>query len=259
MTAEPQFIDSGGKRLESRAIGDVAGAGPVLVFLHEALGSVSLWRDVPDRLAAMTRLPAFVYSRAGYGRSDPVDLPRPTHFHEIEAWDVLPEVLDAAGIERAVMIGHSDGGTIALMAAERDRRVRAVVTMAGHVMNEDVTRRGIADFTKTWATTDIRAKLERHHGANVDIAYRAWSETWLHDDFRDWNVEAGLPAVTCPVLIVQGENDAYGTMAQVEAIRAGVSGPSQVLIIPGCGHIPHFEAPDALFSRINQFIAELRL
>ena len=260
MTPGPQFITACGRRLEYAWWGGPpASGGTALVFLHEGLGCVDMWRGVPETLARLTGLPAFAYSRAGYGRSDGITLPRGADYHAPEAYDVLPAVLDAAGIGAAVMIGHSDGGTIALMAAGRDPRIRGVVTMAAHVFNEDVTIQGIREARKAWRETDLRDRLRRHHGDNVDGAFLGWNDTWLADDFRAWNVESCLPAVTCPVLVVQGVDDQYGTAAQVRAIAAGVAGPAREVILADCGHSPHLEAPDALFPILNEFVAGLAL
>jgi len=256
-TVPPDFMTIGGCRLEYAWYGDAGAKGPALVFLHEGLGSVGLWRDAPETLARLTGRRAFAYSRAGYGRSDPAPLPRPATYHEPEAFDVLPAVLDAAGIRAAILIGHSDGGTIALLAAGRDTRIKGVVTMAAHVFNEEVTLQGIRDARRAWDETGLRDKLARYHGANVDIAFHGWNDTWQRPDFRDWNVERHLSAVTSPVLVVQGLDDQYGTEAQVDAIAAGVSGRAETLLIPGCGHAPHQEAPRTLFPEIARFVAGL--
>ena len=258
MTETIQYLHAAGRRLEYAWWGGPpAPGGTALVFLHEGLGCVDMWRGVPEILANMTGLPALAYSRAGYGRSDGITLPRPVDYHTVEAHEVLPAVLDAAGIDRAVLIGHSDGGTIALMAAGRDPRVRGVVTMAAHVFNEDVTIQGVLEARKAWDETDLRDRLRRYHGGNVDTAFFGWNDTWLTPEFRNWNVEDCLPAVTCPVLVVQGADDRYGTGAQVRAIASQVSGPARELILAGCGHSPHLEAPDALFSAIAGFVAGL--
>ena len=257
---QTDFLTIGGKRLEYAWWGTLpAGKGSALVFLHEGLGCVDMWRDVPETLGRMTGLPALAYSRFGYGRSDGIELPRPTDYHLPEARDVLPAVLDAAEITQAVLIGHSDGGTIALMAAGFDARIKGIVTMAAHVFNEDVTIQGIRDARKAWQETDLRDKLRRYHGDNVDTAFFGWNDTWLTDEFRHWNVEHCLAGVTCPVLVVQGADDQYGTERQVQAIARGVSGRAEALILPKCGHSPHLEAPESLFPAINQFIAGLGL
>lgn len=255
------YLRAVGRRLECAWFGNdgpvATSDKPVLVFLHEGLGCVEMWRDVPERLSRLTGLPALAYSRAGYGRSDGCDWPRSIDYHAVEAFDVLPAVLDAAGIGRAVPIGHSDGGTIALQAAGRDPRIVGVITMAAHVFNEEVTIQGIREARRAWEATDLRAKLRRYHGDNVDAAFHGWNDTWLTEAFRDWNVEADLPAVTCPVLVAQGADDHYGTEAQVRAIAAGVSGPARELVLPDCGHSPHLEAPEVLFPEIAAFVAEL--
>ncbi|MAY68203.1 MAG: alpha/beta hydrolase [Rhodospirillaceae bacterium] len=258
MTDKIPYLTAAGRRLEYAWWGEPPVAErPALVFLHEGLGCVDMWRDVPETLAGLTGLPAFAYSRAGYGRSEGIPLPRPADYHAPEAYDVLPAVLDAAGIGRAVLIGHSDGGTIALMAAGRDPRIHGVVTMAAHVFNEDVTIRGIRAARKAWRETALRDRLRRYHGDNVEAAFFGWNDTWLTDAFRTWNVTDCLPSVTCPVLVVQGADDQYGTAAQVHAIASGVSGPARDLILPGCGHSPHLEAPDSLLPEIARFIAGL--
>jgi len=255
-----QSLHAAGRRLEYAWWGGPpASGGTALVFLHEGLGCVDMWRGVPEILADMTGLPAFAYSRAGYGRSQGISLPRKADYHAPEAYEVLPAVLDAAGIGKAVLIGHSDGGTIALMAAGRDPRIRGVVTMAAHVFNEAVTVRGIREARKAWQETALRDRLRRYHGDNVDAAFFGWNDTWLTEEFRTWNVEACLADVTCPVLVVQGADDQYGTAAQVRAIAAGVAGPARELILADCGHGPHLEAPDALFPVLNDFIAGLAL
>lgn len=254
-----QFIEIDGKRLECAWFGEAPDGGdaaaPVLVFLHDALGCVATWRRVPEELCRRTGLRGFAYSRAGYGRSDAAGLPFPLDYHDREAHDVLPAVLDAAGIGRAVLVGHSDGGTLALMAAAVDQRIEAVVTMAGHVINEDVTIAGVAEAGRAWQTTDMRARLARYHGDNVDIAFRGWRDTWLAEGFRDWDVRPGLAGVACPVLVIQDPGDEYGTVAQVEAIAEGVSGPAEILLLDGCGHFPHLGLPDRVLPAINHFIA----
>jgi pimeloyl-ACP methyl ester carboxylesterase len=260
LSDEIQFIQAAGRRLECAWSGVPTGPdGTALVFLHEGLGCVDMWRGVPDTLSRMTGLPAFSYSRAGYGRSDGITLPRSADYHAPEAYGVLPAVLDAVGIHRAVLIGHSDGGTIALMAAGRDSRIKGVVTMAAHVFNEDVTIQGIRDARRAWDTTDLRDKLRRYHGDNVDAAFFGWNDTWQTAEFRDWNVEHCLADVRCPVLVVQGVDDQYGTASQVRAIASQVSGPARELMLPACGHSPHFEAAEALFPAINEFVAGLGL
>lgn len=228
----------------------------MLVFLHEGLGCVQLWRGFPGAVCRRTGLGAFLYSRAGYGRSSPARLPLPVDYHRIEALEVLPRVLAAAGIDHPVFIGHSDGGTIALIYAGSRAvpRPLAVITMAAHVFNEDVTLRGIEQARAAFMGTDLRTRLSVYHGDNVDGAFWGWCNAWLSDAFRAWNVEDVLPAVTCPVLVIQGEDDHYGTRAQVEAIAGQVAGPAEPVILPGCGHTPHLEQPEPTCAAIASFL-----
>jgi pimeloyl-ACP methyl ester carboxylesterase len=247
------FIDVDGVRLECRRVGVAAPVHdrPTLVFLHEGLGSVALWRDFPDQLAAATGLPAFVYSRQGYGGSAAVALPRPLDYLEREARDVLPKVLDAAGISSAILIGHSDGGTIALLhaAADRSGRVRALAALAPHTFVEDVCVAAIAQARDAYAD-GLRAKLARYHGDNVDGAFHGWCDTWLDPRYRAWDVRPLLPAITQPVLVLQGEDDEYATRAQVDVVAQGVSGPVRAMLLPECRHSPHRDQPQAVVAAI---------
>jgi pimeloyl-ACP methyl ester carboxylesterase len=236
-----------------------------LVFLHEGLGCVDLWRDFPDRLAERTGLGALVYSRPGYGRSDPVKDLLPIDYHLTEALEVLPKVLEAAGVRRAILVGTSDGGTISLVYAGNGRasdvwagRIDAVISMAAHVFNEEVTIQGIQEAKSAYETTNVREKLARYHGDNVDWAFWSWCNVWLSPEFRDWNVERYLPGIAVPVLVLQGADDTYGTLAQVEAIAAQVSGPAETAVIANCGHSPYLEQPehtlDAMAGFIDRFV-----
>lgn len=249
-----------GHRLRFEEIRPSAGMTdrPSLVFLHEGLGSILQWRDVPRRLAAMTGLPALVYERWGYGASDPLTLPRPDDYLEREALAALPELLAACGVHRHVLIGHSDGGTIALLhAAARPAGLLGIVCEAAHVFVEDCTIEGIGRAVEAWRTTDLPRRLARYHGDRVETVFRGWAETWLRPSFRTWRITERLPDVHCPVLVIQGADDAYGTAAQVEAITEGVGGPAESLIVPGCGHAPHLEAPDAVLPAIARFIEQV--
>ena len=247
-------------RLEWRRVSP-AGAShdedrPTLVLLHEGLGCCGLWRTFPSALVRRTGLAAFAYSRAGYGRSSPGLRPLPLDYHSVEALEVLPKVLAAAGIAKPVLIGHSDGGTIALIhAGKAPSPPMAVVTMAAHVFNEDVTLQGIEDARQAFAATDLRQRLCVYHGDNVDQAFWGWCDAWLSPAFRSWNVEAVLSGVSCPVLVIQGEDDHYGTVAQVEAIAGQVSGPAGRLILQDCGHAPHLEQPEKSCTAIAEFLA----
>lgn len=254
-----EFLIVDGVRLECRWVRAGGGGRPVLVFLHEGLGCVSLWRDVPDRIAEASGCDAFVWSRAGYGRSDPCALPRPVRFMHDEGLHTLPRVLESAGIDRAILIGHSDGGSIALIhcGGTPAERIVGLVTLAAHVFNEDLCVRSIEDAREAYATTDLRDRLARHHGDNVDCAFRGWNDVWLHPDFRHWNLEEFLPGITVPALIIQGADDQYGTPSQVAAIARQIGGPAATWMVPGCGHSPHLDAREAVRDRIAGFVREL--
>ncbi|MCP5367693.1 MAG: alpha/beta hydrolase [Hyphomicrobiales bacterium] len=256
-----QFLDVDGTRLEVQWVGRTDADAPVLVFLHEGLGCVEMWKGFPAKVADRTGLPALVFSRRGYGRSDPCDLPRPVDFMHHEGLHVMPRLLDAAGIGRAVLVGHSDGGSIALVHAggARDPRVRAVVTIAAHVFNEEVCVASIRAAREAYATTDLRARLARYHGDNVDCAFRGWNDVWLHPDFWHWNLEEFLPGITVPALVIQGSADEYGTERQVDTIVHGVAGPVVKCMVAGAGHSPHLVKPDATLDAIARFVAELKL
>lgn len=237
---------------------EVAKGSPTLVFLHEGLGSAAQWRDFPAKVAAATGLGAIAYSRVGYGGSDPVTLPRPLDYMEREARTSLPSLLDERGIDAAILVGHSDGGSIAIvhtaLDAARRKRVRAVVLEAPHVFVEDVAVASITEARVAFETGDLRARLARYHGANVDGAFRGWNDAWLDPGFRRWNIERFLPAITAPVLVLQGEDDAYGTRAQVDAIARQVSGHCEVRLLPRCGHAPHRDQEAATLEAIVQFL-----
>jgi pimeloyl-ACP methyl ester carboxylesterase len=242
-----------GHRLEQDRI---EGGAPTLVFLHEGLGSVSSWRDFPRAVAEATGSAALVYSRRGYGRSDPAPRPWPLRFMHHEALVVLPAVLDAAGVEDAVLVGHSDGASIALIyAGAIGLRVRGVVAMAPHVMVEEICVRAIAAIRDEYDTpgSGLRDKLGRHH-ADVDGAFRGWADAWLDPGFRSWDLRGYLPGVRAPVMVIQGEDDAYGTLAQVEEIRRLVPGPVEQVILPACGHAPHRDRRDETLAAIARFV-----
>jgi pimeloyl-ACP methyl ester carboxylesterase len=252
----PGHLQAGGLRLESEWHGPGPEAAPTLVFLHEGLGSVSMWRDFPARLAQATGLGALVYSRAGYGRSDPVPLPRPLRFMDDEALTFLPDVLDAASVRDAILVGHSDGGSIALLHAGSGRgdRVRGLVLEAPHVFCEELSVRSIAAAAKRYREGDLRRALERHHGANVDVAFWGWNRAWLDPRFRDWNIEASLSGVRVPVLLIQGEDDEYGTLRQLDAIEKGCRGPVERLVLEQCGHSPHRDQPERTLEAMATFV-----
>lgn len=250
------FVQAAGHRLRAQRIGAPSDGQPTLVFLHEGLGSIGQWRGVPEDLCRRTGLPGLVYERWGFGRSDRLVLPRPKDYMTREAQEALPEVLDACGIARPVLIGHSDGGSIALLyAAAFPQHAKACISIAAHVFVEDETIAGIRDVVARWEAGDLKERLARYHGENTDTMFQGWAEIWLSPAFRDWNIEACLPRIVCPTLIIQGEKDEHATLAQVEAIAGGIPGPTETYIVPGCGHNPHLEARQAMLERMAAFIA----
>lgn len=237
---------------------DVLPRSPTLVFLHEGLGCISMWRNFPADLCKATGCPGLVYDRWGYGGSDQLTGSRTPQYFNDEALRSLPEVLDRCAATDAILIGHSDGGSIALLyASVYPDKVRGVITEAAHVFVEDVTLNGIREAVESYNTTDLKAKLARYHGDNTDSMFHGWADTWLNPAFRDWNIESYLPGITAPLLVIQGEDDQYGTPAQVDAITTQVSGPVRGWLVPRCGHIPHYDARNAVFDEMKRFIMEI--
>jgi pimeloyl-ACP methyl ester carboxylesterase len=234
-----------------------AAGAPPIVMLHEGLGSVSMWRDFPAKVAGETGCDVIVYSRVGYGRSDPIRAPRSVRFMHDEALARLPTLLDALEVHTPILFGHSDGASIALIHAGSGlSEITAVIALAPHVMVEDISIASIGKAKIAYETTDLRARLARHHD-DVDSAFRGWNDVWLDPQFRTWNIEDYLPAIRCPVLAIQGEDDEYGTMEQVE--RIGGKAPRAMLLkLPHCGHSPHRDQPAAVLDAIGAFVARLR-
>jgi pimeloyl-ACP methyl ester carboxylesterase len=230
---------------------EIAGTEPALVFLHEGLGSVALWRDFPARLAEATGRRALIYSRAGHGRSDLPEGDRTPRFMHDEALGVLPELLRVAGIERPVLVGHSDGGSISLIYASR-HPVSGLILLAPHVFVEDVTVASIEEARETFAATDLGARMGRYH-RDAERTFRLWNDIWLAPEFRAWNIEDVLADVTAPTLLIQGEHDQYGTLAQIEAIERGVRGPVRRVVLDA-RHAPHLEAPAATLQAAAEFL-----
>ena len=229
-----------------------------LVFLHEGLGSIAQWRDFPACLSIMTGLPALVYERWGYGSSDALNTTRTVRYLHNEALTSLPEVLEQVNIEDAILIGHSDGGSIALIfSAVHGDKARAVITEAAHVFVEDVTIAGIRQAVEMYETTDLKDRLHKFHKNNADSMFRAWADTWLAPWFRNWNIEEYLSRITCPLLVIQGKDDEYGTSAQVESIISQAGGPAQGIIVPDCGHVPHHQAREHVLKEMTRFINSL--
>lgn len=251
------YLTVGQHRIEFRRIAPREDNLPTLVLLHEGLGCVGMWRDFPDQLAARTGAGVFVYSRPGYGGSSTIELPRPTHYMHEEAHQVLPAVLAAAGISPCVLVGHSDGGSIALLYAGgvQGHLAKGLILLAAHVFNETITIQSIEAARVAYAGTDLRDKLVRWHGGNVDTAFHGWNDVWLSEDFRAWNIESYLSGIQIPTLVIQGEDDEYGTVAQLETIAAGIGGPVTTELWPQCGHSPHRDQTERLLDRINHYVS----
>jgi pimeloyl-ACP methyl ester carboxylesterase len=254
--AEAGFVDIGGQRLEYRFIGPQPDQAPTLVLLHEGLGCVGLWNDFPDKLAAATETGVFVYSRAGYGKSGPVSLPRPLSYMHDEARETLPKLLDAIGFRRGLLIGHSDGASIAAIYAgsHQDHRVGGLVLISPHFFTEDSGIAAIGETRKAYETGDLRARLTRWHD-DVDNAFKGWSAAWLDPQFRKWDITEFLAYIRVPVLIVQGEDDQYGTVKQIEVAQQECYCPVEVALLPGARHSPQREAPEPTLKAMSDFVA----
>lgn len=249
-----RFAELDGRRIEYRMILGAADARPPLVFLHEGLGSVGLWRDFPDKVSRRLGARALVYSRFGYGQSDGLQRKRAPSFMHDEALDVLPRLLDQLGIQAPLLIGHSDGASIALIhAAASGRPVRGLAVMAPHVFVEPVCVESIAKIHATYfAKPDLKSRFSKYH-ANVDDAFLGWAEAWLLPEFRDWSIENLLGGIAEPALLIQGRDDEYGTLAQLDRIERGVKGPVTRLVLDKCGHSPHRDQEAAVIDAIVAF------
>jgi len=256
------FVLAGGHNLRVMTLNHPAppkDGEATLVFLHEGLGSIGQWRDFPRLLAEASGLGALVYERYGFGGSDPLQELRDRHYLEQEAHDTLPELLTLCGVTAPILIGHSDGGTIALMYAARfPDHPRGVISEAAHVFVEEASLSGIHEAVKVFESGDLREKLVRFHGDRTDTMFRGWSDTWLMPDFREWNILNSLAGIRAPLLAIQGNDDEYGTGAQLQAICDRVSGRVESLMIPECGHIPHQQAREAVLPAMIRFIGQLK-
>jgi pimeloyl-ACP methyl ester carboxylesterase len=253
------FLSIGPQRLEYRMLGPRPDQAPAIVMLHEGLGCVGLWGDFPDKVQKATGCGVFVYSRAGYGQSSPVKLPRPLTYMHDEARDVLPALLDAIGFQRGLLFGHSDGASIAAIYAgtHQDHRIIGLILMAPHFFTEDMGIAAIEEARKAYETTDLRAKLARWH-ADPDNAFKGWNGAWLDLDFRKWDITEQLAYIRVPILIVQGEDDQYGTVRQIEVAEAECYCPVEVALLPGAKHAPQREAPEATLKAIAEFVERVR-
>lgn len=252
------FVTAGGRRLEAQCFGPSPEAAPTIVLLHEGLGCLALWRDFPRQLAEVTGWGVFVYSRAGYGQSDLDVLPRPLDYMTREAAEVLPEVLDAVGFRRGVLMGHSDGATIAAIygGSIPDHRVRGLILMAPHVFTEDMGLAQIAVAKEVFARGELRQKMAKYH-RNPEHTFRGWNEAWLAPGFRAWNVADVIDYLRVPVLAIQGRNDEYGTLAQIKEIETRSYAPVDTLILDDCRHAPQVDQPEAVLDAVRDFLARL--
>jgi pimeloyl-ACP methyl ester carboxylesterase len=245
-----------GKRLEAVAYGPAPHHAPTIVMLHEGLGCVALWRDFPLKLAAATGWGVFVYSRAGYGGSERIGLPRPLDYMSCEARFSLPAVLDAIGLERGILLGHSDGASIAAIYAgeHADERIKGLVLMAPHLFTEEPGLASIKEARRAYDTGDLRARLGKYH-AHVDNAFRGWNDAWLDPGFKAWNIEDVVARWRVPSLLIQGVDDQYGTLKQIRSIEARSPSPVQSLILEACRHSPQTDQPQATLDAIVEFCA----
>lgn len=226
---------------------------PPIILLHEGLGSVAMWKDFPEKLAKRTGTEIIVYSRAGYGQSDPAKLPREVRYMHEEGLTVLPELIQSLEISNPVLLGHSDGGSIALICAGgTDVELSGLVVMAPHLFVEQITVDSIAKAREVWASTNLNQRLGKYHD-DVESAFVGWNDIWLDPDFLDWNIEEYLPSIEVPILAIQGEDDEYGSMAQIDVI-ARVVAQSELLKLPRCGHSPHRDQPDAVLEAVHNFM-----
>ncbi|WP_265427229.1 alpha/beta fold hydrolase [Chryseobacterium sp. YIM B08800] len=228
---------------------------PTIVFLHDSLGSVQLWRDFPEKLAKAIQCNVLLYDRLGYGKSFPmITHERENNYMELEA-DILNDLLSELNINDAILFGHSDGGTIALITASKyPEKVKAVICEAGHIFVEDITIKGVEEALNAYSTTNLPQRLEKYHGDKVETIVKAWTEIWLSDNFRSWNIEYLLKNIKSPLLFIQGEADEYGTLNQVEKTVSQVKGTSEKFIIPNIGHTPHRESPEIVLNKSIEFI-----
>src|SRR5438477_1312213 len=258
MLAGEGFLDIGGERLEYRMIGPRPEDAPTLVLLHEGLGCAGMWGDFPDKLAAATGAGVFIYSRAGYGKSSPVPLPRPLTYMHDEARQTMPRLLDVIGFRRGLLVGHSDGASIATIYAGsvQDHRVRGLVLIAPHFFTEAMGLAEIAKARVAYDKSDLRQKLARWH-ADVDNAFNGWNGAWLHPDFQKWDIIEALSYIRVPMLIVQGKHDQYGTVKQIEVAQEECTCPVEVALLPAARHAPHREAADATLKVVSEFANRL--
>lgn len=257
---ESFFLTVQGCKLEVQRLAGTKAGKPEIVFLHEGLGSISGWREFPGQVVARTGCSGIVYSRCGYGNSEAVPSERQVQYMHQEALKALPELLDKADVKNPILLGHSDGASIAIIYAGThdtgSRRPKAIILLAPHVFVEEVGLEGIAATKVLFETTDFAQKLSRHH-RDAAASFWGWNRIWLKPEFRNWNIEEYLPRITCPVLAIQGVDDQYGTLAQLEAIERGVRGRFERVELENCRHSPHRDQPERTVEAIGKFVGEI--
>jgi pimeloyl-ACP methyl ester carboxylesterase len=254
------FFNIDGVQLEYQLLSPSERVAPTLIFLHEGLGCLAMWKDFPRQVAQLTGCRTLIYSRAGYGGSAPCSLPRPLTFMHDEALNILPKILAAVEIQKAVLVGHSDGASIALINAGGivDERIQGLILMAPHVFVEQLTLASIREARSAYENTDLRERLARYHGDNVDCAFWGWNQVWLDEGFLDWNLEAYLPKIEVPVLLIQGKDDNYGTIRQLETIKKNLPGGAEMTLLDDCGHSPFRDRPAETLQAIAGFLQNSR-
>jgi pimeloyl-ACP methyl ester carboxylesterase len=241
--------------LEYRLLGPTPDQAPTIILMHEGLGCVALWKDFPERLSALTGCGLFVYSRRGYGQSSPYPPPWPTRYMHDEA-SILNDVLNHLNIQSGIICGHSDGASIAAIyqGTYAHPKVHGLVLIAPHFFAEEIGLKAIHSVVNDFHNGELRERLEAYHEDNVENAFLGWSGAWLHKDFVSWNIEAKLANIRVPILAIQGEQDPYGTVDQVNVIRGKAAGKVDITLLPDCGHAPHIEEADRVLKEIGRFV-----
>ena len=253
---ETFFLTLQGKNIEVQRIAGEGRTKPTIVFLHEGLGSIATWLDFPLQVAKTTKCPIIVYSRCGYGNSDiSRDTLQISYLHD-EALIFLPGLLDKLSIRDPVLLGHSDGGSIALIFAGNGNKTEGLILLAPHVFVEDITISGIRHLSAAFENTNLSERLSLYH-RDANCTFRRWNDIWLHPDFRAWNIETFLPNITCPILAIQGLEDQYGTLAHLDAIARLTRGPVKRLHLQNCRHSPHRDQPGMVVVALREFLTRL--
>ena len=252
------FVSVDDVRLEYAWHGPSPVHAPTIVFLHEGLGSISQWRGFPAELCSRLGCGGLVYNRCGHGKSDGLTRPRTTHFLHEEAMTVLPRLVDMFEIRRPILVGHSDGASIALIyAGSGAGDPFALILEAPHVFVEDATVNRIAELRDLYRTTDLRTRLARHHGGNVDTLFQYWTDVWLRPEFRAWNIERYLTDITCPTIVIQGRQDEYGTDRQVNTLVTALGARCEGIMLERCGHAPHLDQRATVSDLMVRFVRNL--